>query len=157
MPRTRSTLVRDVAVATVETVGPAATLARCAQLMREHHVGSLVVVNQTGALRRPIGIITDRDIVLEAVAPMLDPRTLTVAEVMGASVATVRDDDDVIDALARMREQGVRRIPVTDAAGELAGIVAMDDLLVTLAEQLKGIAAVCAAERTREMATRATR
>jgi len=154
MRRIRSTLVRDIDVREVITVRPEATLAECAQIMRENHVGSLVVIDDQRGVTRPIGIVTDRDIVLEVVAPLLDPRSLTAAEVMAPTLATVHEDDDLIDVLARMREQGVRYVPVTTAAGALAGIVAMDDLLAVLAEQLSRIVEVCAAERTREIETR---
>jgi len=154
MRRIRSTLVRDIDVRQVETVRPEATLAQCAELMRANHVGSLVVVDDQRGLTRPIGIVTDRDIVLEVVAPLLDPRSITAAEVMAPTLGTVNEDDDLVDALARMREQGVRYVPVTTTAGELAGIVAMDDVLEALAEQLSHIVEVCAAERTREIETR---
>ena len=153
MRRIRSTLVRDIDVRHVETVRPDATLAQCAQLMRDSHVGSLVVVDEDRGLLRPIGIVTDRDIVLEAVAQGLDPQSISAAEVMAAMLTPVREDSDIVDALAHMREHGVRRIPVTRESGELAGIVAMDDVLAALAEQLTRIVDVCAAERTRETET----
>ncbi|HUL62993.1 MAG TPA: CBS domain-containing protein [Burkholderiaceae bacterium] len=157
MRRTRSTLVRDVGIRQVETIRPDATLVQCAQLMRDNHVGSLVVVEAQGAGVRPIGIVTDRDIVLEAVAPRLDPDTLTAADIMAPALGTVREDADIVDALAHMGEQGARRIPVTTESGELAGIVAMDDVVAVLAEQLNRIVEVCAAEHTREIETRRRR
>jgi CBS domain-containing protein len=154
MRRIRSTLVRDIDVRQVQTVRPEATLVQCAQLMRDNHIGSVVVVDDQRGVTKPIGIVTDRDIVLEVIAPLRDPRSVTAAEVMAPTLATVSEDDDLVDALARMREQGVRYVPVTTAAGELAGIVAMDDVLEVLAEQLTHIVEVCAAERTRELETR---
>jgi CBS domain-containing protein len=157
MRRTQSTVVRDVANRRVVTVKPDTTLAQCARLMRDDHVGSVVVVDTDRPDQRPVGIVTDRDIVLEAVAPSLDPGTLTAADIMVTALGTVRDDDDVVDALARMREHGVRRLPVIAPNGSLAGIVALDDLLSALAEQLTAIVSVCAAERTKEGETRPTR
>jgi len=157
MRRTRSMLVRDVAQGEVQTVGPDATLAQCASVMRYHHVGSLVVVDASRVDGGPVGIVTDRDIVLEAVAQSLDPRSLTAADVMVTSLGTVREDDDVIDALARMREHGVRRLPVVSAKGALSGIVALDDLVSLLAEQFLAVADVYAAERTKESETRRSR
>lgn len=154
MRRTRSTLVRDVANRDVVTVKPTTTLAECATLMRADHVGSVVVVDTGRMDGKPVGVVTDRDIVLEAVAQSLDPNALTAGDVMSVPVGVVREDDDVVDALARMREHGVRRLPVVAPNGALAGIVALDDLLATLSQQLADIADVCAAERTREGETR---
>jgi CBS domain-containing protein len=157
MPRTQSALVRDVASHKVITVERDTTLARCARLMHDEHVGSVVVVDRSRTQERPVGIVTDRDIVLEAVAHSLDPATMTAADIMVTSLGTVREEDDVIDALARMRENGVRRLPVTTGDGRLAGIVALDDLVRVLAEQLTGVASVLAAEQVRESETRPRR
>jgi len=73
---------------------------------------------------------------------------------MRARTVTVRDSDDILDALARMREHGVRRLPVLDDAGHLSGIVVVDNLLEALAEQLDAVVRVLKAEQTRETATR---
>jgi CBS domain-containing protein len=157
MRRTQSTLVRDVSNKQVVTITPDTPLVQCARLMHDEHVGSLVVVDGGPNNRRPMGIVTDRDIVLEAVAQSLDPATLTAGDIMVTSLGTVRDDDDVVDALARMREHGVRRLPVTGPGGDLVGIVALDDLLAVLAEQLMAVVDVFAAEHAREGETRPTR
>jgi CBS domain-containing protein len=87
------------------------------------------------------------------VALQLDPRTLTAGDVMSAPLATVRDDD-LFDALARMREAGVRRLPVVDGDGTLSGLLAVDNVLELLAEQVDSVVRVVKAERTRETATR---
>lgn len=157
MRRTQSTLVRDVANRRVVTVEREATLAHCARLMHDEHVGSVVVVDRSRTQERPVGIVTDRDIVLEAVAHALDPATLTASDIMVTPLDTVQEDDDVVDALARMRERGVRRLPVTTGDGRLAGIVALDDLVCALTEQLTDVANVLAAERARESETRRAR
>jgi CBS domain-containing protein len=148
--RARSALVRDLAQRNVVTAAPDCTLVDCARLMRTEHVGSLVIA-EAG---RPRGILTDRDIVIEAVALQLDPRTLTAGDVMSAPLVTVRDDDDLFDALARMREAGVRRLPVVDGDGALHGLLAVDNVLELLAEQVDSVVRVVKAERTRETATR---
>jgi CBS domain-containing protein len=157
MRRTPSTTVRDVANRQVVTVAPETTLTQCAKTMRDEHVGSVVVIPGDRADSRPIGIVTDRDIALEAVAPSLDPSTLTAGDVMSQSLGTVNEDDDILDALARMREFGVRRLPVLDATGRLAGIVAVDDLLSALAQQIDSTVDVFAAERAKERMTRPPR
>ncbi len=120
--------------------------------MREKHVGSLVLVDPGS--RRPLGIVTDRDIVVEAVAVGLDPMTITAGDIAAKPVVTVRDDEDVLEALARMRENGVRRLPVTGADGQLAGVLSLDDLLAAMSEQFDSIMRVMIAERTKEGATR---
>jgi CBS domain-containing protein len=157
MRRTASTNVRDIASRQVVTVARDTTLAQCAQRMREEHVGSVVVVSGERPDTRPIGIVTDRDIVVEAVAASLDPNTITAGDVMAASLGTVDEGDDVLDVLARMRENGVRRIPVTDNTGRLAGIVALDDLLWVLVQQFISVADVISSERAKESSTRPAR
>jgi CBS domain-containing protein len=154
MKRTVSTAVRDVARRDVVTVAREATLAACAKAMRERHVGSLVVID-AAAGSMPVGIVTDRDIVLEAIAPGLDAAVITAGDVMATPLATVREDDDVLDVLARMREQGARRLPVCDRDGRLTGIVAFDDVVAMIGELLQAAVSVLDAERTREESTRA--
>jgi CBS domain-containing protein len=122
--------------------------------MRAEHVGSVVVVEERGGERRPLGIVTDRDIVIEAVAAGLDAGTLTAGDVMGQRLVTVNEEDDVLTALARMREHGVRRLPVVDRAGRLAGILTIDNLLEAFSEQLEAAVGVVKAEQTRETTLR---
>jgi CBS domain-containing protein len=152
--RARTVTVRDLAAHEVVTVIPSATLAECAQIMRDQHVGSVVVIDDQAKRDDPRGIVTDRDIVIEAVALGLDPATLTAGDVMTTPLATVTDRDDILDALARMREHGVRRLPVLDDAGHLSGIVTVDNLLEALAEQLDAVVRVIKTEQSRESVTR---
>ena len=121
-----------------------------ARLMREHHVGSLVVVEETARGRKPVGIVTDRDIVVEVVAARVEASTVTVGEIMGPGLVTARETAEPWDTIALMRREGVRRIPVLSDDGFLVGIVTVDDLLEILAEQLDGLAKVITAEQTRE-------
>ena len=150
--RTPTTAIRDLAIHKVVTVPFDTSLRDCAQAMREKHVGSLVLVDPGS--RRPLGIVTDRDIVVEAVAVGLDPTTITAGDIAAKPVVTVRDDEDVLEALARMRENGVRRLPVTGPDGQLAGVLSLDDLLAAMSEQFDSIMRVMIAERTKEGATR---
>ena len=154
MHRTQSMLVRDIATRPVVTVERHTTLAACAERMRTCHVGSLVVVERSGRQERPVGLVTDRDIVVEAVAQSVDPASLAAADVMVAPVATIDANDDLVDALARMREQGLRRLAVVDAEQALVGIVALDDVVAALAQQFVAVAEVVAASRTKEAVTR---
>lgn len=152
--RAKTITVRDLATHQVVTIQPTATLAECAQIMRNQHVGSLIVVRDDDQRDTPVGIVTDRDIVVETVAVGLDPNTLTAADVMTAPLATVREMDDVLDALAAMRGNGVRRLPVVNADGALRGIIALDNLVEALAEQLDAIVGVIKAGQTKETALR---
>jgi CBS domain-containing protein len=127
------------------------TVTAAAQLMREHHVGDLVVVDDRDGRRVPCGILTDRDIVVGVVAKGLDPDALTIGEVVGSELVIARESDSVSETIERMRAKGVRRIPVVDTAGSLAGIVTADDLLDLLAEELGGLARIVVRERGREV------
>jgi CBS domain-containing protein len=125
-----------------------------AQLMRHHHVGDVVVVEPGAGLPSPVGILTDRDIVIEVVAAQIAPDTLCVGDLIAGGVATVRETEGVFETMRYMRDQGVRRLPVVDAAGGLVGIVTLDDLLELLAEEMGELSRLVSHERAREAATR---
>jgi CBS domain-containing protein len=125
-----------------------------ARLMRENHIGSLVIVDESDRGRVPVGMLTDRDIAIAVVAQALDPRTLTAGEVMSGELVTANEQDDMLDTLQRMRRRGVRRVPVLGANGTLAGIVTLDDLLELVAEQLGDVVKAIATEQSREARTR---
>lgn len=129
-------------------------LVEAARLMREHHVGSLVVVVDRLSERVPVGILTDRDIVVAVVAKELDPRTLTAGEVMSRELFSVREEDGIADALRLMRERGIRRLPVLTHSGALAGIVTIDDLLELVGEELGDFVRTVKSERVRETRVR---
>jgi CBS domain-containing protein len=150
--RIRSLAIADLCVCEVETVELDASVARCAQLMRSQHVGSLVVIDRES--RQPMGIVTDRDIVVEVVATGLDATAITATDIMSTPVASVLPSDDLIDALARMRERGVRRICVIDAAGALTGILAVDNVVEALAEQTDALVRVFRSQSNRELSDR---
>jgi CBS domain-containing protein len=124
-----------------------------AQLMRQFHVGDLVVVDDNGK-RKPVGIVTDRDIVIAIVALGLDPNVLTVGDIMGPELVTVGADEGVFETIRLMRQRGVRRLPVITADGDLAGIVTIDDLLQLLAKELAELASVIEHEQKVEAHTR---
>jgi CBS domain-containing protein len=136
---------RDVAFAMRET-----TIAAAARLMRHYHVGSLVVVDEKAGRRVPVGIITDRDIVVEVVATGLDAGTITVGDIMVHEIVTAPESMGVMETIQLMRVKGVRRLPVVDAGGGLAGIVTVDDLLDVLAEELSELARIVVREQVRE-------
>lgn len=132
-----------------------ATVATAAKLMRHHHVGSLVVVERlNGGKRLPVGIVTDRDIVMELTAMDLDPDAITVGDIMGEPLVTARESEGLLETMEIMRYKGVRRLPIVGADGQLTGIVTIDDLLEVLAEQLTELARVVAREQARESTAR---
>jgi CBS domain-containing protein len=143
--------VGDVCRREVAFTYESVVLAEAARQMLERHVGCLVVVQQGERGKVPVGILTDRDIVLGAVARHLDPRTLTVAEVMTRDLATVREQDSVINTLRVMRRCGVRRLPVLSPDGMLQGIVTLDDLLDRVARELNALAEAVESEQHHEV------
>ncbi|HUY03259.1 MAG TPA: CBS domain-containing protein [Rhodocyclaceae bacterium] len=126
------------------------TVMEAARLMRQHHVGNIVVVSEANGVKCPIGIVTDRDIVVEVVVNRLDPETILVGEIMAAGIATVREQDGVFDTMQLMRRKGVRRLPVVDDEGALVGIVAVDDLIQLLAEEMDELSKLIVHEQVHE-------
>lgn len=126
-----------------------------AQLMRKHHVGDVVVVNKSNGSSLPVGIITDRDLVIEILAPELDPKTLTIADIMVSELATVKEDTGVFEAIRYMRIKGVRRMPVVDDNGNLVGVVTLDDLFSLLVEELGLLVKLISHEQKNEALERA--
>ncbi|HXX13116.1 MAG TPA: CBS domain-containing protein [Burkholderiales bacterium] len=125
-----------------------------AELMREHHVGDLVIVEEANGQRVPCGVLTDRDIVVGVVAKGLDPDTLEVAEVAGSELVLARESDGVAETIELMRAKGVRRVPIVDARGSLVGIVTADDIVDLLAEELTAVAGIVSREQRREIQLR---
>jgi CBS domain-containing protein len=125
-----------------------------AELMRELHVGAIVVVDEANGRRTPAGVVTDRDIVVEVVAAGLNPEAPTAGDIMGADLITAREDDGLSETLERMRAHGIRRVPVVDAGGALAGILSVDDVIALLAEEVNGLARLIDREQRKERDTR---
>lgn len=125
-----------------------------AQLMRESHVGGVVVVDQPNGKKIAVGIVTDRDLVIEVMAKERDPALVTAKDLMGGEFVTVGEGNDVYETAELMRDRGVRRTPVVDDQGALLGIVTLDDLLRIIGEQLALLARVIARERSQERQSR---
>jgi CBS domain-containing protein len=120
------------------------SVAHAARLMREHHVGSVVVGEERNGRVYPVGMVTDRDIAVGVVALGVDPEKRNVEGVMPAEVVCVRETDGLGRAVALMRAQGVRRLPVIDGAGALVGVLSADDVLEILSEELYCLAGMAA-------------
>jgi CBS domain-containing protein len=128
--------INECCTTTVVTCGTDASVPEVAELMRRHHVGAILVTAGQDADRVPVGIITDRDIVLETVALQLDVPIFTAGDIMSTPVISVRESEGIIEALRLMRSSNIRRLPVVTEAGTLYGIVSSDDLLKLLAAEL---------------------
>ena len=146
--------IQDICIHHVAQIRATEPLIAAATMMRERHVGNLVVVENTQGERKPIGVLTDRDLVIAVVAAGLSAETLVVADVMSKPVYCCSGTQSVFDAIAIMREQGVRRLPVLNETGELFGIIAADDIWTALADQMKVLAETTARVRAREESRR---
>ena len=149
--RTRSLKVIDMAVHKVAVITPEKRIRESARQMRVEHVGSLVVVDQDG---KPIGMLTDRDITIEGVARGVDVDQTTVRDLMTAPVVTATESEGMVTALARMREFGIRRLPIIDSEGKLVGVVTNSNLIKELSELLDGLVRNISSSKTREVALR---
>lgn len=113
-----------------------------AQLMRKHHVGDVIVVDKPGDLVVPVGIVTDRDIVVELIAGKVDLDSVTTGDIMSPELITAKEKEGIWDTLQRMLSKGIRRMPVINEDGGLEGILTVDDLIELLADELDLLAKI---------------
>ena len=125
-------------------------ISEVAALMRRHHVGDVIIVDYNNGLRVPIGIVTDRDIVIETIALDVDAKLFTAADLMMAPVATVQEDASLTEALSIMRSKKVRRLPVVTRSGSLFGIITIDDFINLISSELSMIAGLTIEQTMRE-------
>ncbi|MDH3979204.1 MAG: CBS domain-containing protein [Gammaproteobacteria bacterium] len=138
--------IREVIVASRET-----SIVDAARLMREHHIGCLVITDDIAGHPSPVGILTDRDIVIEVIAKDIPLNDVTVGDVMTFALLKVSEDEELFDVAQRMRARGVRRVPVITAdTGALAGIIAMDDILSLLSQELSLLSTLTSREAEQE-------
>ena len=138
----------------VITVQRDATVLHAAVLMRQHHVGDVVVIENRKNKTVPIGIVTDRDIVVELVATELDCNVITVGDIIITMLIVVKDSAGVFEAIQLMANKGVRRLPVVDADGGLVGIITLDDLLLLLSKELAAFTKLVTREQKNEATER---
>jgi CBS domain-containing protein len=149
-------MVGNICKTEVVTVTPDETVAAAARLMREKHVGLLVVV-AAGEVKpdlMPAGVLTDRDIVTAVVAKDADPHALKVGDVMTRHPLLAGESNYLEGILQLMRDAGVRRTPVVGSRGQLTGILSLDDVIAQFSSQLTDVAGAFSNEQTRERATR---
>lgn len=140
---TTNTLVRgpietvaDVCIYYPVVVSQDATLREVASKMREHHIGDVIVTQAINGRVKPIGMITDRDIVIQVIAKDADTRDICATDIMSPDLHTMATTMSIDEAITLMHKKGVRRFPVVDGSGCLVGVVTIDDLLGVVAKQL---------------------
>jgi CBS domain-containing protein len=120
----------------VDVIGPRQSAFEAAQRMHQRSVGTLVVVDNTNA---PVGIVTDRDLIVRVMAAGLDPHVTSIREVMTASPTTAQPTITVEKALSTMQAGGFRRLPLVNQLGHLAGIITLDDILMSLCKDFVSV------------------
>ncbi len=138
----------------VACCSPRTTALEAAHLMRRKHTGDLVVIDDDEVRPAPVGIVTDRDIVVEVLAKGLDPAVTTVGSVIRTPVVVAQGTEDSSIVLERMRAHGIRRIPVVGTGGKLIGIVTVDDLLKRLAMEANLLTEIVSQEQNHEARAR---
>ena len=136
------------------TIEKSAPVVRAAKLMRQFHVGCVVVVADGVQPLQPVGVVTDRDLAIEILAQEVPAETVIVGDVMGAELLTVREEDGIWETIMRMRAVGVRRLPIVSRHGELVGILTMDDLLQFIVGELSDLVKLVRREQKREEVAR---
>ena len=121
-----------------------------AGLMRKHHVGTLIIIDEHDGVSTPVGIITDRDLVVEVLPRDMDLHRIRLEEVMTGSPLTAGEADDLYETLEKMWLKGVRRVPVVDHRNNLIGVLSTDDVLEVLARELSGVIKLFERERGSE-------
>ena len=147
------TRLKDFATKVVAVAEPETTALVVAQLLRRHHIGALVIV-EPGEKTRPVGIVTDRDLVLELMAEGLDPALFTAGDIMSVDLVLAHPELDALEAVALMGAHQLRRLAIVDDQGRLVGIVTLEDVLEALTGQLANLATGIAAARDWEVVER---
>ena len=127
------------------------TILEAAKLMRQFHVGAVIVVDKQNNRQVPVGIVTDRDLVVEILATELDETVITVGDIMAPEIFSVQENTAIHEAIDFMRRKTIRRLPIVDETGELVGILTLDDALQLLSEQLLDLAKLVRYEQKKEV------
>ena len=146
--------VADICNRDVVTLASDASLREAARVMRERHVGDVVIVDAPDPGQTPLGILTDRDIVVEVLARDVDLDSVAIGDTMSFELLSIGEDQSIDDAIELMRGKAVRRAPVVDGNGALAGVVSVDDLIGLVARNLAQIYALLVRGRERESTLR---
>lgn len=146
--------VGTVCTREVVTAGRESPVGELAQLMRSRHVGDVVIVESRDGRRYPVGMVTDRDLVLEVMAEGLDAGAVVAGDLLTEPLVVVEESEELDQALARMRAHGVRRLPVVDVGGVLVGLLSSDDVIEMLSDQVGDLALLVTREQRHEQQRR---
>lgn len=146
--------IGEICQGSVVSLDKDASIVEAAKAMRANHVGDVVVTESANGVEKPLGIVTDRDIVIELIAKEADLDTVNIGDVMSLGLVTARYDADLFETLRFMGVKGVRRIPVLDAEGGLYGILSVDDAVAILTKELSFMADISARQIERERTIR---
>lgn len=122
--------------------------------MRDHHVGDVIVVDELEGQVTPVGVVTDRNLLVEVMAKGVNPDLLRADDLIANEIVTVFESEAVYDAIWHMRGKGIRRLPVVDAHNHLRGVLTADDVTKFLAEELMEVARIAPRQIKREEASR---
>ena len=147
-------LLKDFCTTNVASCTPQTTVLEAASLMRHRHVGDLVVVDDPQDEGIPLGIVTDRDIVIEVLGNGLDPAKTTVGSLMRTPVVIAHESEDTAQVIERMKSHGVRRLPVVAREGEVVGIITLDDLLKLFVADANSLLSIMSKGQTNEQHSR---
>lgn len=134
--------IEDILKAPVRVLPPDATCIEAARMMRDENIGCVVVAEDD----RPLGIVTDRDLVLRVMAPGGEAEKFQLRDVMTSEPIFVSVDQSLEQVVAAMRDLAIRRVPAVDENGNLCGMVSLDDVLLCLVDQLGDLAEAVRAE-----------
>ncbi len=143
--------IREIFNREMITIQRDATVLEAAKLMRKFHVGAIIVIDNINGRTIPVGVVTDRDLVVEVLATELDEAVITVGDIMAAEVFTLKESTSTFEAIQLMRRKTIRRLPVVDEDGELIGILTLDDILELLSEELLDLAKLVRYEQKKEI------
>lgn len=147
-------LLNEICTPDVVYCSADSTALAAARLMRERHVGDVVIVDEPNGDQTPIGVVTDRDLVVEVIARQRDPAKVTVREIMRTPVVVAHATEEVSQAVERMKANGVRRIPIMGELQRLVGVFCLDDLVKQVAADAGAMVEIVSREQNRERRTR---
>lgn len=144
-------LVSEICSREVSDVRSGVSVLEAARRMREEHVGDLIVVEERDGRRVPIGVLTDRDIVVGILARDGEHlKMLDVGDLVAGTLVTATEDEDLKPVLKRMRSFNVRRVPVIDGDGTLTGVLSIDDVISALSDEIAEVASLVSRQASRE-------
>lgn len=144
--------IGEICTRSVVTCGRETSALELAQLMRDRHVGDVIVVDEYDGQMTPVGVVTDRDLVVEILAKGANPDLLRAGDLIANEIVTAFESELVYDAIWHMRGKGIRRLPVIDSHNHLLGVLTADDVTAFLAEELTEVARIAHRQIKREEA-----